>query len=111
MLPQSTPKIKNSKLTALFVARKRTLMPPNPEQYRKHVEHFDLTIAEQDELIHTVHAIMESFADRAFGVDPTQLCIDLKVSKDASLDGDVIDLERSDYQSLTQTFNAPKGDV
>lgn len=86
-------------------------MPPDPERYRKHVEHFDLTIVEQDELIHTVHAIMESFVERAFGVDPAQLCIDLKASKDASSGGDVIDLEKSEYQSLTQTFNAPKGDV
>lgn len=86
-------------------------MPPDPERYRKHVEHFDLTIVEQDELIHTVHAIMESFVERAFGVDPAQLCIDLKASKDASSSGDVIDLEKSEYQSLTQTFNAPKGDV
>lgn len=86
-------------------------MPSSPEQYRKHVDHFDLTDMEKDELIHTVHTIMESFADRAFGVDPAQLCIDLKASIDASSDGDVIDLEKPDYQSLTQTFNAPKGDV
>ncbi len=93
------------------MARKRTLMPPDPEQYRKHVQHFDLTDMEQDELIHTVYTIMESFADRAFGVDPAQLCIDLKISKDASSNGDVIDLEKPEYQTLTQTFNAPKGDV
>lgn len=86
-------------------------MPPDPERYRKHVEHFDLTVTEQNELIHTVYTMMESFADRGFGVDPAQLCIDLKASKDASSDGDVIDLEKSEYQSLTKTFNAPKGDV
>ena len=86
-------------------------MPPDPERYRNHVDHFDLTDMEKNELIHTVYSIMESFADRAFGVDPVQLCIDLKPSKDASSDGDVIELEKSEYQSLTQTFNAPKGDV
>lgn len=86
-------------------------MPPDSERYRKHVQYFDLTIAEQNELIHTVFSIMESFADRGFGVDPAQLCIDLNASKEASPDGDVIDLEKSEYQSLTQTFNAPKGDV
>ncbi len=105
------PKPYNQKLTALFVARKRTPMPPDPERYRKHVQHFDLTVTEQDELIHTVHAIMESFVERAFGVDPAQLCIDLKPSKGASSDGDVIDLEKSKYQNLTKTFNTPKGDV
>ncbi len=47
----------------------------------------------------------------SIGVDPAQLCIDMKASKDAMSDGDVIDLEKSEYQSLTQTFNAPKGDV
>lgn len=86
-------------------------MPPDPERYRKHVQHFDLTDTEQDELIHTVYSIMESFADRAFGADPVQLCINLKASKDALSDGVVIDLEKSEYQSLTQTFNKPKGDV
>ena len=93
------------------MARKRTRMPPHLAKYRKHVEYFDLTDIEQDALIHTVHAIMESFADRAFKSDPTQLCIDQKASKDASSDGDVIDLEKSEYQSLTQVFNIPKGDV
>ena len=93
------------------MARKRTPMPPDPERYRKHVQHFDLTVTEQDELIHTVYTMMESFADRGLGADPVQLCIDLKASKDALSDVDVIDLDKSEYQSLTQTFNAPKGDV
>lgn len=86
-------------------------MPPHLAKYRKHTEHFDMTITEQDELIHTVHSMMKSFVDRGFGVDPAQLCIDLKASKDASSDGDVIDLEKSEYQSLTKTFNTPKGNV
>ncbi len=86
-------------------------MPPHLAKYRKHVEHFDLTVTEQDALIHTVYSTMESFADRAFRSDPVQLCIDLKVSKDASSGYDVIDLEKSEYQSLTQTFNTPKGDM
>jgi len=86
-------------------------MPPEPERYRKHVEHFDLTVTEQNELIHTVYTMMESFADRGFGGDPAQLCIDLKTSKGSSSDADVIDLKKSEYQSLTKTFNTPKGDV
>lgn len=98
-------------MATLFVARKRTPMPPNPERYRKHVEHFDLTVTEQNELIHTVYTMMESFADRGLGVDPVQLCIDLKSSKGASSDTDVIDLVKSEYQSLSQTFNTPKGDM
>ncbi len=86
-------------------------MPPELDRYRKHVEHFDLTDMEKNALIHTVYSAMESFADRAFRSDPVQLCIDLKASKDASSDGDVIDLEKSEYQNLTQVFNVPKGDV
>lgn len=99
------------RLTALAVARKRTPMAPNPDKYRKHVDHFDLTDIAKDELIHTIHVFMESFVDRAFGDDPVQLCIDLKASKYASFESNVIDLEKSEYQSLTQTFNTPKGDV
>lgn len=44
-------------------------MSPDYEKYRPYVAHFDLSDAEKDELIHSVWLIMESFVDRAFGID------------------------------------------
>lgn len=49
-------------------------MPADIEKYRKYVDRFDITEAQKVELIHTLWSIMESFVDRAFGVDPVQLC-------------------------------------
>lgn len=86
-------------------------MPTDIDRYRKHVDHFDLTEAEKIDLIHNVHRMMESAVDLGFGGDPTQLCLSRAGSKDASVDGDVITLERSEYQSLSETFNNLQGDV
>ena len=36
-------------------------------KYRRHVDGFDLTEEQKDDLIRTVWAILESFVDRAFG--------------------------------------------
>jgi hypothetical protein len=81
------------------------------DRYRKHVDHFDLTETQKSELIHTVHAILESFVDRAFGDDPTQLCITANAAKDAMIEGDMIHLGHHDGESdrLSATFNSQKG--
>ena len=47
-------------------------MTPDLEKYRRYVDRFDLTEAQKAELIHTVWSIMESFVDRAFGIDSVQ---------------------------------------
>ncbi|QLH40629.1 MAG: hypothetical protein HWD60_19165 [Defluviicoccus sp.] len=52
--------------------RLRFVMPPDLEKYRPYVDGFDLSEAQKAELIHSVWAIMESFADRAFGLHPVQ---------------------------------------
>lgn len=86
-------------------------MPPDIDRYRKHVDHFDLTEAQKTDLIHSMHHMMESAVDRAFGGDPTQLCLSRVGSKDASVDGDVINLDQSKYRDLSKTFNTQKGDA
>ena len=44
-------------------------MPVDVQKYRKHLDGFDLTEAEKADLIHSLWTIMESFADRAFGLN------------------------------------------
>ena len=45
-------------------------MQPDYDKYRFHVDQFDLSEAEKRDLIHTVWAIMQRFADQAFGIEP-----------------------------------------
>ncbi len=47
-------------------------MRPDLQTYLPYVEEFDVTEEQKAELIHTVWWIMESFVDRAFGLDPVQ---------------------------------------
>ena len=84
-------------------------MPHDIQKYRKHVEAFDLTDHQKDELIRVVQSIMQNFVDRAFGDDPVQMCQTLNGSKRALDAPVVIDLEareisRTDIE-LTDTFN------
>lgn len=43
------------------------------EKYREHVEAFNLTTEEENELIKTLWIIMAAFVDMGFGVDSIQL--------------------------------------
>ena len=45
-------------------------MPPDVQRYLKHVDEFNLTEAQKLELLETLWMIMESFADRAFRLNP-----------------------------------------
>lgn len=87
-------------------------MTQDIQKYRKHVDNFDLSDQEKDELIRVVQSIMQNFIDRAFGDDPVQLCHNPDNSKDALAKPVVIDLvareiSRSDI-TLTDTFNENK---
>ncbi|MEO1748245.1 MAG: hypothetical protein AAFR27_06420 [Pseudomonadota bacterium] len=84
-------------------------MTCDPNEFRHLVERFDLPVEQQDALIHTVWRIMESAVDRAWNADPVQMAMARQSSKDASLDGPVIELEKGEYQSLSTTFNDKKG--
>ena len=43
------------------------------EKYREHVQEFDLTAEEEDELLKNLWLIMAAFVDLGFGVDSIQL--------------------------------------
>lgn len=45
----------------------------DPERYRHHLAHLDMSEEAQNELLVVVHRIMESAVDRAFGEDAAQL--------------------------------------
>lgn len=42
------------------------------EKYRHHVDHLDISEDQKVDLLRTVWRILESFADRAFGLHPAQ---------------------------------------
>ena len=50
-------------------------VPAEFEKYLGHVAHLDMPLTAKIELIRAVRAIMQSFVDRAFGEDPTQLAL------------------------------------
>lgn len=52
------------------------------EKYRHYVEGFNLTKAQEDELLLTVWSMMEAGADRAFGLHPVQQCKPKQAEKD-----------------------------
>lgn len=79
-------------------------MPPDLERYRRYVDGFALSEQEKVELLRTVWRIMESFVDRAFGLDPVQLCLPADRSKRAS--GQEITLH---YDQRTRSFNTLTG--
>lgn len=74
-------------------------MTPDLQKYRPLVEEFDLTDAEKDELIHTVWQIMESFVDRAFGVDPTQQAVRAAGMTDSRRDAKRVDSAQEQFGS------------
>lgn len=47
-------------------------MPLKPDDYRHHFADFDMTQAQQTAMIEALIAIAEAFADRAWGVHPSQ---------------------------------------
>jgi len=78
-------------------------MTPDIDKYRAYVDRFDLTEEQKIELIHTVWQIMENFADRAFGNDPTQLALADREAKNAFGEPPVLDFEKAPRQSETLT--------
>ncbi len=47
-------------------------MPADLEKYRAYLDGLNLDAAQQAALIHSLWDVMESFADRAFGLHPAQ---------------------------------------
>lgn len=86
-------------------------MPPNLAKYRNHLAPFDLSEVRKDEIIHMIYNAMDSFVSRAFEDDPTQVCIEGQVAKNALPESAVLDLagQIDVTNNLSTTFNATKG--
>lgn len=86
-------------------------MPPHLDKYRKHLAPFDLSEVRKDEIIHMIYNAMDSFVSRAFEDDPTQICIEGQVVKNALPESAVLDSAGhvGTTQNLSETFNATKG--
>ena len=84
---------------------------PDIDKYRRHVEGFDLSDDQKAELIHTVWAIMESFVDRAFGIDSVQQSGRLSLGKDAAAESAVVESDKTvtTLCSLSDTFQRHAG--
>ena len=80
------------------------IMPPDLDKLRPYVDRFDLTEAQKVELIHTMWGMMESFVDRAFGLDSAQLCGPFAPSDDSLGPDDGIESKacvlRCDFEKL-----------
>jgi hypothetical protein len=81
-------------------------MAPDIEKYRQFVDGFDLSEEEKIELIHTIWNVMESFADRAFGLNSAQQAIALRDAKSAFDGGPVLELKAEEVgrKSIKPTF-------
>ncbi|MCT4611353.1 MAG: hypothetical protein N4A70_19360 [Pelagimonas sp.] len=86
-------------------------MPPHLAKYRKYLAPFDLSEVRKDEIIHMFYNAMDSFVSRAFEDDPTQICIEGQVVRNALLESAVLDSggHAGTTRNLSETFNATKG--
>ena len=77
-------------------------VPAEFEKYLGHIAHLDIPLAARIELIRAVRAIMQSFVDRAFGEDPTQLALAAAHEEsDAEFDSDMIGLSSDNRDNQT----------
>ncbi len=81
-----------------------TIMTPDLEKLHPYVDRFDLTEAQKVELIHDMWRFMESFVDRAFGLDSVQLCGPFEPTGDSITPADGIESKayglRYDFKKL-----------
>ncbi len=79
-------------------------MPPDFDTYRRHLDGFDLSDEQKVELMQTVWRIMESFVDRAFGIDGVQLVLPREPPKRAASPEIVLE-----FDEISKTFNRIAG--
>ena len=53
-------------------------MPTDLKKYRHYFDEYDMTDKQKDEFIEALYVIMQSFADQAFDLTPTQQVLDLQ---------------------------------
>ncbi len=71
----------------------------DPERYRHHVAHLNMSEEAQAELLTVVWRIMESAVDRAFGHDAAQLARIAGDSREAARDRDALSAISSDHRT------------
>lgn len=88
-------------------------MSYDPSRYRHHLDRFDISDAHKDDIINSVHRMMQSGVDRAFGCDSVQLALAECGAKRVLPASDVIDLSKEQYRirELSETFNDKKGTI
>ena len=81
-------------------------MPPDIEKYRRYVDHFDISEEKKIDLIHTVWRMMQSFVDRAFGIDSTQYATQEKALENRNKAKKLIQYSHQPEQNntLSKTF-------
>jgi hypothetical protein len=77
----------------------------DPQAYRKYVAVQGLTDREKDELVDVLMSIVQSFVDRAFGIDPTQEALSAATERQSSQDD--ADIETG-ARALRMDTNLPK---
>lgn len=77
----------------------------DPVAYRKYVALQGLTDHEKDELVGVLMSIVQSFVDRAFGIDPTQEACSAATERQSSQDD--ADIETG-VRALRMDTNLPK---
>lgn len=77
-------------------------MKCNIEKYRKYVDKYDLPETDKIEIIESVWTVMESFVDRAFGLNSTQQSIAAQHAKDAIEKPSMLELKA---EQISEEFN------
>lgn len=86
-----------------------TPMSADLNKYRHHLDGTDLSEAQKAQLIHELFAIMEAFADRAFGLHPAQQCRVILPAMDSSEAKDQLDSLSGSRTSQFKQSAGPSG--
>jgi hypothetical protein len=84
-------------------------MPCDVQKYLPYLEGADLDEARKAEFIHSVWAIMESFADRAFGLHPVQQAVASRRAADSNERPDGVGSKKDTTTTRFTDAAAPSG--
>lgn len=69
-------------------------LPFDPDEYRHHIEEFQLTEAQQDELLKTLWEIMSTMVNIGWGVDNVQLMLPEIFNHSCADAGDTLETDK-----------------
>lgn len=78
----------------------------DPEKYRAHLEEFEFTEAQQNELLETLWYILRTFVDIGFGLDAVQLFASERSEKASVCAGNFV--KGDEYQQTFHQMSQPK---